>query len=61
MNLLVVADGHYYIDKAGNVFVESVFDYTFYDNGKLVAVLNTNYIKMILGVEELLLDETEHR
>ena len=38
-----------------------LFDYTFYDNGKLVAVLNTNYIKMILGVEELLLDETEHR
>lgn len=30
MKLLVVADGHYYIDKAQNVYVESVFDYSFY-------------------------------
>ena len=30
MKLLVVADGHYYIDKQGNCYVESVFDYTFY-------------------------------
>lgn len=30
MKLLVVADGHYYIDKDKNVFVESVFDYSFY-------------------------------
>lgn len=30
MKLLIVADGHYYIDKEKNVFVESVFDYAFY-------------------------------
>ena len=30
MKLLVVADGHYYIDNRGNVYVESVFDYNFY-------------------------------
>ena len=30
MKLLVVADGHYYIDKQKNVYVESVFDYSFY-------------------------------
>lgn len=30
MKLLVVADGHYYIDKKKNVYVESVFDYSFY-------------------------------
>ena len=30
MKLLVVADGHYYIDKEQNVYVESVFDYSFY-------------------------------
>ncbi len=30
MRLLVVADGHYYIDKEQNVYVESVFDYSFY-------------------------------
>lgn len=30
MKLLIVADGHYYIDKQGNVYVESVFDYAFY-------------------------------
>lgn len=30
MKILVVADGHYYIDKGNNVYVESVFDYSFY-------------------------------
>ena len=30
MKVLVVADGHYYIDKENNVYVESVFDYSFY-------------------------------
>lgn len=30
MNLLLVADGHYYIEKNGDVYVESVFDYSFY-------------------------------
>lgn len=30
MKLLVVADGHYYLDKQGNCYVESVFDYAFY-------------------------------
>ena len=30
MKLLVVADGHYFIDKEQNVYVESVFDYSFY-------------------------------
>ena len=30
MKVLVVADGHYYIDKKENVYVESVFDYSFY-------------------------------
>lgn len=30
MKLLIVADGHYYIDKNKNVYVESVFDYSFY-------------------------------
>jgi len=30
MKLLVVADGHYFIDKGQNVYVESVFDYSFY-------------------------------
>ena len=30
MKILVVADGHYYIDKKKNVYVESVFDYSFY-------------------------------
>lgn len=30
MNVLVVADGHYYRDRIGNVYVESVFDYNFY-------------------------------
>jgi len=30
MKLLIVADGHYYIDKQENVYVESVFDYSFY-------------------------------
>ncbi len=30
IKLLVVADGHYYIDKQQNVYVESVFDYSFY-------------------------------
>ena len=28
--LLIVADGHYYIDKQGVCYVESVFDYSFY-------------------------------
>ncbi len=30
MNLLIVADGHYYIDRQKKVYVESVFDYSFY-------------------------------
>lgn len=30
MKLLIVADGHYYIDRKKNVYVESVFDYNFY-------------------------------
>lgn len=30
MKLLVVADGHYYMDKEQNVYVESVFAYSFY-------------------------------
>jgi len=30
MKLLIVADGHYYIDKQGTCYVESVFDYAFY-------------------------------
>lgn len=30
MKLLVVADGHYYIDEQQKVYVESVFDYAFY-------------------------------
>lgn len=30
MKVLVVADSHYYIDKQKNVYVESVFDYSFY-------------------------------
>ncbi len=30
MKLLLVADGHYYIDATGKVYVESVFDYSFY-------------------------------
>ncbi|MBO4848118.1 MAG: glycosyltransferase family 4 protein [Clostridia bacterium] len=30
MKLLIVADGHYYIDGEDNVYVESVFDYAFY-------------------------------
>ena len=30
MELLVVADGHYYITPNGEVYVESVFDYAFY-------------------------------
>lgn len=30
MKVLVVADGHYYIDKEKKVYVESVFDYSFY-------------------------------
>ena len=30
MKLLVVADGHYFMDKDKNVYVESVFDYSFY-------------------------------
>ena len=30
MKLLVVADGHYYIDKEKEMYVESVFDYSFY-------------------------------
>lgn len=30
MDILVVADGHYYIDPEKNVYVESVFDYSFY-------------------------------
>lgn len=30
MKLLLVADGHYYLDKQGNCYVESVFDYAFY-------------------------------
>lgn len=30
MELLLVADGHYYMDKSGDVYVESVFDYNFY-------------------------------
>jgi len=30
MKVLVVADGHYYIDEENNIFVDSVFDYNFY-------------------------------
>ena len=30
MKVLVVADGHYYIDLKNTVYVESVFDYSFY-------------------------------
>ena len=30
MNVLVVADGHYYIDPDNNVYAESVYDYNFY-------------------------------
>ena len=30
MKLLIVPDGHYYIDKEKNVYVESVFDYAFF-------------------------------
>ena len=30
MKLLIVADGHYYIDEKEDVYVESVFDYSFY-------------------------------
>lgn len=30
MEILIVADGHYYKDKYGDVYVDSVFDYTFY-------------------------------
>lgn len=30
MDVLIVADGHYYIDKNENVYAESVFDYRFY-------------------------------
>lgn len=30
MDLLLVADGHYYRDKKGDVYVQSVFDYSFY-------------------------------
>lgn len=30
MNLLVVADGHYYRTPDGQIYVESVFDYSFY-------------------------------
>lgn len=30
MDLLLVADGHYYRDRKGDVYVQSVFDYNFY-------------------------------
>ena len=30
MNLLLVADGHYYQTPDGTVYADSVFDYTFY-------------------------------
>lgn len=30
MDLLLVADGHYYRDKKGDIYVQSVFDYSFY-------------------------------
>lgn len=30
MKLLLVADSHYYIDKKGDTYVESVFDYSFF-------------------------------
>jgi len=30
MDLLLVADGHYYMDDMGDVYCESVFDYNFY-------------------------------
>ena len=30
MNLLIAADGHYYKDKNGAVYVDAVFDYSFY-------------------------------
>ncbi len=30
MDILLVADGHYYIDSNNQVYVESVFDYSFY-------------------------------
>ena len=30
MNLLLVADGHYYKDQEGNVYVESIYDYNFF-------------------------------
>lgn len=36
MNLLLVADGRYIIDKENNVFVESVFEYSFYARYLLV-------------------------
>lgn len=36
MKVLVVADGHYYIDREKNVYVESVFDYSFYARYLLV-------------------------
>ena len=30
MNLLLVADGHYYVTKDGSVYADSVYDYNFY-------------------------------
>ena len=30
MNVLVVADGHYYITPNGDVYADSVYDYNFY-------------------------------
>ena len=36
MKLLVVADGHYFIDKNNHVYIESVFDYSFYARYLLV-------------------------
>lgn len=31
MNIFVVADGHYYEDKYGNVYADSVYDYQFFN------------------------------
>lgn len=49
MKVLVVADGHYFIDRQNNVFVESVFDYTFYERYLLVfeevfAIIRAEYV-----------------
>lgn len=52
MNILVVADGHYYRTPDGQIYVESVFDYSFYKR-YLDIFENVKVIVRLSDVEDL--------